>query len=263
MKKLFVTLPFLLLFAVAGFTQATAVVHLEQLKSEAGSVKTEFANTKRAANTLIKQLSLTNGQANVSMFETQVTLGLNRAVDGIDNMYYYLSEALSASAQGFNPANLQNSIANLSLERDMAQDLVPQIVGSIQAGNKQLALSQLAEFNNKLSLATKFCNQTISRAEAALQVIRPYQVCIRLVDGNGNPTTTSDLFGYYAYNTATNQYYYPENQEGTCFSLAKGTYTFDAYDGYWSGTGSRTVTLKRSLENADGIILVDLILWSE
>lgn len=263
MKKIILLFFVILVTRQISLGQNSAVVQLQQLKGQTELIKPEIANARKAANTLIKQLSLTTGQPNVAMFETQAMMALNHMVDGVDNMYYYLNEALLASSNGFNPANLQSSIGSLSGARDLAQDLVAQIVASAGSGNKTLALTQLAAFNSQLTQASRFNSQIASKADAAINVVRPYQVCIRLVDANGNPTSTSDLFGYYAYSAANNAYYYPDNQEGTCFTLSKGTYTFDAYDGYWSGTGAKTITLKRSLENADGIIVVDLVLWSE
>jgi hypothetical protein len=105
-------------------------------------------------------------------------------------------------------------------------------------------------------------NHAITRIQAAIEVIRPYQVCIRTVDNNGNPVAATDLFGFYVVKADTFEQIDPSNQEGTCWTLPAGTYEFGSYPGYWSGTSYKTLTLSRSLE-VNGVITVDLVYWSE
>jgi hypothetical protein len=93
-----------------------------------------------------------------------------------------------------------------------------------------------------------------------------YNVRITLVDIYGNPFTGSNgLRGFWAQNTATGVYYYPEGRrEGDTFeSLPAGTYTFGGYPGNWDGVVSQTVTLTAGAVGSDGYIVVALTYWVE
>lgn len=92
-----------------------------------------------------------------------------------------------------------------------------------------------------------------------------YDVIIKLVDENtGWPVSANSLPGYVARNLNTGVLYYTSRYEIDLFeSLPSGTYRFDAYDGYFDGASSSTVTLSHEIENEDGFIEVTLKYWSE
>jgi hypothetical protein len=90
-------------------------------------------------------------------------------------------------------------------------------------------------------------------------------VRIDLVDQFGNPVTgPTGLMGYYAFNEHTGAYVYPDYLAWDEFTdLRGGTWTFGAFDGYFDGAGSNTVTLRPALAGPDGYIPVTLSYWSE
>ena len=103
-------------------------------------------------------------------------------------------------------------------------------------------------------------NSSVSTANYPVE----FDVCIQLVDSQGNPTTSNDIYGYAAYNLQTGTYIYPSGYYDDCFyGLEEGTYRIDSYNGYFCGTSSKTVTLSSDLENEDGVIVVELVLWCE
>ena len=89
---------------------------------------------------------------------------------------------------------------------------------------------------------------------------------ILLDDGFGNiidPNNTG-LFGAWAFDQASGTYIYPGFFNQYEFTgLAAGTYTFGAFDGYFEGAGTTTVTLDPSLVGSDGFITVIIGYWSE
>lgn len=93
-----------------------------------------------------------------------------------------------------------------------------------------------------------------------------FDVTFELVDSYGNvyaPGSTG-LFGFYAYDQANGNYIYTDRYDPDWFySLPQGTYTFGAFDGYFDGAGTSTVTLNSSLEGPDGFIVIQLSYWSE
>ncbi|WP_040279815.1 hypothetical protein [Psychroserpens damuponensis] len=91
-----------------------------------------------------------------------------------------------------------------------------------------------------------------------------YDVCIQLVDYQGNPTSSNDIYGYAATNLETGEFVYPSRYYDNCFyGMLEGSYRFDSYQGYFCGTSSQTVTLSSALENEDGVIVINLVLWCE
>jgi len=94
-----------------------------------------------------------------------------------------------------------------------------------------------------------------------------FDVEILLEDRNGNSVAVGTLPGYYAKNVETGEYIYAgenQGQEINVFEeLAAGTYVFGAYDGYFDGASSQTVTLSEALVNQNGVITITLSYWSE
>jgi hypothetical protein len=96
-----------------------------------------------------------------------------------------------------------------------------------------------------------------------------YDVRIVLEDSYGNKITGSTgLQGYYAYNDETDEYFFSgeyQGQDPDVFNdLPEATYTFGAFNGYFDGAGSNTVTLSSELPlNSEGEVEVTLIYWSE
>lgn len=91
-----------------------------------------------------------------------------------------------------------------------------------------------------------------------------FDVRIELVDNNGQPVGSHGLQGFWAKNLATGQYIYPNYYSYDQFlNLPAGTFTFGAFDGYFDGASSETLTIGQSLTGSDGFIVVQLVYWSE
>ncbi len=105
----------------------------------------------------------------------------------------------------------------------------------------------------------------VEDARQWMQSFQTYDVRIDLVDQFGNPVTgPTGLMGYYAFNEHTGEYVYPDYLAWDEFTdLRGGTWTFGAFDGYFDGAGSNTVTLRPALAGPDGYIPVTLSYWSE
>lgn len=257
---------FVLCFTIFGATRATAQtqVAVDQLNnaiSQTELIKQATRACRQASNQLAKQLNGTTLPIPTG-FANTVANNQNAVVDGIDNIYYHVGQALAASNNGFSPTRIYTSLQLSTDQVDVVNALKDQIVAAIQAQNKALAQQLVLQFNAALSRQTSLANQTATRLKQALDLVRPYRVCVKTVDNNGNPVTTNDLFGFYCLN-ANNQLVEAANQEGDCWDLPAGTYTFGAYPGYFSGASSETITLSRSMENANGVIVVNLVVWSE
>ena len=127
---------------------------------------------------------------------------------------------------------------------------------------KTIFLLPLFVFASLFMTDNTFENQVIVSETEAYPV--EYDVCIQLVDNQGNPTTNNDIQGYAAYDYQSGSYVYPGRYDADCFyGLAEGTYRFDSYQGYFCGTSSKVVTLSSDLENEDGVIVIELTLWCE
>jgi hypothetical protein len=262
MKTLFTFFICLFGLGYSAQSQTTAVQSLEQAKVECTGIKTQVTQARKLSNQLSKQLLLPGIPSSVA-FESGVSTCTNQMQNHVEALEESVAAALLASGNGFNPGSINQSIQLMVAQIDILDGLRAQIVQAIQAQNKALAQQLIPQFNAALSRQTTLANQTIKKLDKAIDLIRPYQVCVRTVDSNGNPVAASDLFGFYCVKAGTQTLIEPSNQEGTCWTLPAGTYEFGSYPGYFSGTSSNTVTLTRSLENADGQVLVDLVYWSE
>jgi len=262
MKKIYsLLLVFLSLWSVS-FAQTPAIAQLEEAITEANAIKTEVGGAKTSINTLIKQLLLP-GIPSPAGFENQLSTAENGILDHTDNISYHVTNALALSTNGFSAAKINQINTQIVNQIDVVTGIRIQVVNALSANNKSLAKQLLPTLTANLNKQTTLSNQLITQLNKAIETIKPFQVCVRTVNSQGLPVVASDLFGFYCFNTTTNEYFYPSNQEGTCFSLPAGTYTFDSFDGYFSGTGSKTITLKKSLVQPDGTITVDLLYWSE
>jgi len=262
MKKITFFL-FILLGSLVSKAQGPAAEQLNFAIEESETGKLYVKESRKASNQLVKQLTVTLNP-NPTQFFNNLMLNQNSLIDNADNIQYFVENGWNYSGQGFNKQPIitqANLIYNLVDEVNL---LGQQIVTAVQANNTTTALNLIAVLNTKLQNETQTFNRIITRTKNAISLVRTYQVYVRTVDSNGNEVPPSDLFGFYAINNANGEAFYPDNQEGTCFTgLSSGTYTFGAFNGYFSGASSNTITLSESLLNADGIIVVDLVYWSE
>jgi len=246
---------------LSAFAQTPAIDQLNLAITESNNIKLKVVDSRKASNTLTKQL-LQSGIPSTISFNNVVSTSVNDMQNSIDQIQFHVGQALVLSNNGFSATKIFQTNDLLNAQTGIIDGLKSQIVAALQAQNKSLAQQLLPQFNTAVNRQNSLANQEITRLNQAKDVIRPYQVCVRTVNSLGVPVPASDLFGFYCLNNATNQSIEPSNQEGTCFTLPSGTYTFDSYNGYFSGTSSNTVTLSRNLE-VNGVITVDLVYWSE
>ncbi|RNL92965.1 hypothetical protein ED312_02845 [Sinomicrobium pectinilyticum] len=68
--------------------------------------------------------------------------------------------------------------------------------------------------------------------------------------------------GYAAKNLSTNEWIYTERGQNFFENLPEGTYRFTAYEGYFCGASSKTVTISDDIA-VNGEITVELSGWCE
>ncbi|RBL91926.1 hypothetical protein [Chitinophaga flava] len=120
--------------------------------------------------------------------------------------------------------------------------------------------------SNAASAKEKTVNPSSIADESANKISTTFNARITLVDVHGAPVTGgTGLRGYWAQNVVTGEYFYPGGQEDEdkFENLPAGTYTFGAYNGYWDGAVSKTVTLGSGNVGPDGYIVVALTYWVE
>lgn len=262
MKKIYLVFILLVVIVLSSKAQTTATDALNAAIAKSEANKTEISNCRRATNQLSKQLLLT-GNPSTQNFTNVFVAAQDKIQVNLEDINGLVNEALTASNNAFPASRIFQTLTQSQAQITTVLGLQAQVVAAVNAGNKTLAQSLIPQLNTALSRETSLANQLINRLKQAIEVVRPYQVVVRTVNSQGVPVPPDDLFGFYCINTANNQVFYPSNQEGNAFTLPAGTYTFDAYPGYFSGVSSKTVTLIRSLEDANGVVTIDLVYWSE
>lgn len=264
MKKIILLSFFLCVAATTQmFGQATPQQNLDNAIQTAENIPQDVLTAKKAVNQLAKQIVFLH-DPNAALFHDKMFVQVNNVQNNADDINWFVSLAQSGSSIPFATTDIYALTEELVNENDILIGLTGQIEAALENNDDDTALDLLPQVKNVLNDQKTTAEEIITKLETLKQVIRTYKVCVRTVDNMGNPVTGSDLHGFFAENTATGEYLYPTDQEGTCFeNLAPGTYMFDSFNGYWSGTSSNTVTLSPSLENENGIIIVDLVYWSE
>jgi hypothetical protein len=251
------------LIAVAGRAQLTIDQQLDNAVFAAENIQQSAQTARCVSDNLALQIVVNAPDAN--QFYNNIVPALNVTLDEADNAIYWANEARIQSGNAFSIDGVIDIAVEVQNQQSIALDLSNQIKTAVENGNNTGALNLIASLNAVLNFQQSLANDLISVIEEIRANYTPvYNVCIRIVNNQGIEVPANDLFGYYAYNNLTGEYLYPDNQEGTCFTaLPAGTYTFDAFDGYFSGAVEVTVTLSQNLVNAQGIIVVDLVYWSE
>lgn len=215
-----------------------------------------------AVDKLVKELTLL-GNPDILYFQNSLLFVMNNMQNNADDIDYFMGEAQQASPVAFSVVPVTVLTAQLVVQNDDVVTLTQAIVDAVGNGNTPQALSFLQELQESLAAQTATGNELIAAIDSIRTETALFEVVIVLIDAQGNPVSYNDLFGYYAHNNTTGEYHYPEYNLEDRFFLPAGNYTFDSFDGYWSGTSSTTVTLSHSLVNENGVIIVELVYWSE
>ncbi len=241
----------------------TAQQYLNSAIQSEENIREGVITAKNAVNQLTKEIVVI-GNPNVVLFHDKMFDQVNSVQNNVDDTDYYVNEAKNVSVIPFTTQAINNLTAELINLNDELIGLTYQIEDAMSNNNNNATLSYLSQVANVLNAQDNKAVEVINAIESLKQTIKLYNVCVQTVDYEGNPVSGSDLHGFWAQNLTTGEYIYPTNQDGNCFeNLPAGTYRFDSYDGYWSGTSSTDVTLSESLENSEGIIIVNLTYWSE
>ncbi|MGL5892069.1 MAG: hypothetical protein ACRC3B_19405 [Bacteroidia bacterium] len=262
MKK-FTFLVVAALLSVAGSAQLTVNQQLDNAVFAAENIQQNAQTARAVSDNLALQILVNAPDAN--QFYNNIVPALNGTLDEADNAIYWANEARIQSGNAFGIDGVVDLAVEVQNQQSIALDLSNQIKTAVENGNNTSALNLIASLNIVLNFQQSLANDIISVVEEIRANYTPvYNVCIRIVNNQGVEVPANDLYGYYAYNNSTGEYIFLDERSGACFeALPAGTYTFDAFDGYFSGTVEVTVTLSQSLVNAQGIIVVDLVYWSE
>ena len=264
MKKTIFYVFALAFFAVGNvFAQSATVQHLNSGIQSAVTIQQNGVTAGKAVNQLVKEITIL-GTPNAELFNDKMYAQVASVQNNSDDVLYFMDLAKNASVVPFSTQEIDVLTSDLVSLNDELMYYTNQIVEALHNNNNDGALSLVPQVRDVLASQNDKAGQVIAKIEWIKQAVKRYNVCIQTVDYLGNPVAGSDLHGFYAQNMATGEYIYPTNQEGNCFEdLLPGTYRFDSYDGYWSGTSSEEVTLSDSLVNANGVIVVNLVYWSE
>lgn len=249
----------------SSFAQNNTQQNLDNAIQTAENIPQDVQNASNAIDRLVYELNIT-GTPDADVFYSDLFVLINHVQNNADDIDYFVGLAHDESIVPFSTSQVNGLTAQLVVLNDDVINLTSQIKDAVLGNQYSTANSLVPDLRNTLAAQSGLANNIVSVIEAIKQTTTIYTVEIRLVDSQGQVTSTNDLHGYYAYNQATGEYLYPQDERdysSGIFFLPAGTYTFDSFNGYWSGTSSNTVTLSNSLVNEDGIIVVDLVLWSE
>lgn len=264
MKKFFTYAALALITASTSYAQNNTRENLDNAIQTAENIPQDVAYASNAIDRLVYELNIT-GTPDANAFYSDLFVLVNQVQNNADDIDYFTALAHDASLVAFSTAPVTSLTAQLVVLNDDVIVLTTQITDAISENRFSDANNLVPDLRTAIASQAALSEDLISVLEGIKAATAVYTVVIRLVDNQGNPTATNDLNGYYAYDQNGN-YVYPQEERGystDTFLLPAGTYTFDSFDGYWSGTGSTTVTLSDALVNEDGVILVDLVLWSE
>lgn len=266
MKKLATYAAALLLTGLSNsFAQNNTQQYLDNAIQTAENIPQDVQNASNAIDRLVYELNIA-GNPDADAFYNSLFILVNHVQNNADDIDYFMGLAQNESTVSFSTAPVNGLTAQLVVLNDDVIGLTGQIKDAVLENRYNDANSLIPNLRNTIAAQSGTADNIISEIKAIKQITTIYTVEIHLVDAQGQPTYTNDLHGYYAYNQMTGEYLYPEDERdysSNTFFLEAGTYTFDSFNGYWSGTGSNTVTLSNELVNEDGVIVVELVLWSE
>jgi len=266
MKKItYVLSALLMFFAVNTQAQQSVLDDLDETFDSAEIIRIEAKRVKAALKVLtIDYLVNNNVNADVATY-SQIMDGSMEVVEEFsDEVIYYIGQAAQGNSN-IDPASIQSKASTIEGNEDFVRNKSAELETAIQQNDRNTARQLIREIRSLLNNQIRLAKEIKTEATALKSLATVYNVRIELVDertGASVPATT--LPGYAATNQATGENIYPDYYDFNLFyNLPAGTYRFDAYDGYFDGASSATVTLDSSLVGSDGFIVVTLRYWSE
>jgi hypothetical protein len=250
------------------FAQSVAEQNLNSAIQSAENVQQEVTVARKAVNQLVKQLTVLNNP-NAPLFEAKMNYHVNSVLNNSDDIQYFVGLAQSNSSVPFSSTTITTNANELVNQNDIIVALTSQMTAAINANNKPLAIALVQPIRTALTRQFNKSASIITEIGNIKNNIRRYNVCLYLVDSQGNTAIDG---GFGAQNTTTGEIYYPGDPNaqdygyGNCFvNLPVGTYQFFSFpsQGSLCGTGSQTVTLTPSLVNSNGIVEITMVTWCE
>jgi hypothetical protein len=244
------------------FAQSTTTQNLNHAIQSAENMQQDVKDASNAIDALVLQLMIV-GNPDANAFHDQLFVLVNNMQNNADDIDYLVGEAKNESPVDFSVAEVTTLTSQVVVLNDDVIGLTGQITAAVTNNRNNEAIALIPQLRQAIAGQHTVSERLVDVIGAIRTNTTVYEVVIQLTDATGNPVYYTDLHGYYTQNQATGEYLYPEQQDGNVFLLTAGTYRFDSFDGYFSGTGSTTVTLADTLVNEDGVIIVELVYWSE
>ena len=209
---------------------------------------------------------------NPSYINTYIS-SINQAMEGVEEYFdealYYTSIAEQADSS-LDTSSVLSYVNTIEPNEDLVLNLSASLQTAVNSNNNNQVyglILQIKSVLNDIIFAAEEANSEAYQLLDSLS-INTYNVKIELVHyQSGLPVNPGTLPGYAATDLDTGIFYYAGEQQTQAINefidLPEGTYRFDAYDGYFDGASSKTVTLSNEPVGADGFIIVTLTYWSE
>lgn len=255
------------IFALQSQAQNTWVDDLEECVNLAQDIRSDAVNNRSALNALARDyFYYNNPNPDVAGYLTLMQQYQGNIESNQDDVTMYANFAAQKNPL-LDVSNLTTWASEIEGREDYVQIYSQELATAIANGQRQLARSKVnairALLNEQIALADDIANEAANLQSSP----STFNVRIALVDNNGNPITGSTgLQGYYGYDHQTSQYFYPDyyGDQELFEGLEPGTYTFGAYNGYFDGASSETITLDaNTVVNGNGEVVVELTYWSE
>ena len=249
------------------FAQSVAEQNLNSAFQSAENVNLEVAVSRKAVNKLVKQL-VVFGNPNSALFSNIIDTSNDAKEVHANDVDSFVNIAKSASTIDFSTSEIDALTAQILDQNAVIYILKTQIIAAIGANNTTLALNLITPLRSALTKQVNRANSIKTKIQQIKLLVKTYNVCIKVFDNLGNTAIYQP--GFYAYNTVTGEYIYPNSDQGNqtggdCFlNLPVGTYSFGGFQDYFCGvSGTGSISLSDSLLNEVGIIEVTLLLWCE
>jgi hypothetical protein len=255
----------LMLFIMNVQAQQSVIDDLDETFDSADVIRIEAVRVKAALKVLtIDYLVNNNVNADVATYLQIMDVSMEVVEEFSDEVIYYIGQAAQGNSN-IDPRSIQGKASTIEGNEDFVRNKSAALQTAIQQNNRNTARQLMREIRSLLNSQISLAKEIKTEATALKSLAITYNVRIELVDERtGASVDPATLPGYAATNQATGEVIYPDYYDFNLFyNLQPGTYRFDAYDGYFDGASSSTITLDSSLIGIDGFIIATLQYWSE
>ena len=266
MKKITSVLSaFLMLFVMNMQAQQSVIDDLDETFDSADVIRIEAQRVKAALRVVtIDYLVNNNINADVATYLQLMDVSMDVVEEFSDEVIYYIGQAAQGNSN-IDPSSIQSKASTIEGNEDFVRIKSAALQTAIQQNNRNTARQLMRDIRRLLNTQIRLAKEIKTEATALKSLAITYNVRIVLVDERtGASVPAGTLPGYAATNLDTGAIYYTDYYNFDYFSnLPAGTYRFDAYNGYFDGASSVTITLDPSLVNSNGEVVATLQYWSE